>query len=57
MENKGYKQYLGQYWYPDVSTMTNHQTGKLTRLEYGNYEFKVGLKAKQFSKNSLKRAK
>ncbi|MFT6153652.1 MAG: hypothetical protein ACJA0E_001667 [Bermanella sp.] len=57
MENSGYQQYLGKFWYPNLSKMTNHQTGKITRLEYGNYEFKVGLQDKEFTKNSLKRAK
>ena len=57
MTNSDYKLYLDKYWYPNLSVMSNHQTGKATRLEYENYEFKVGLKSKQFTKNSLKRAK
>ncbi len=57
LSNKEFKQYLGKYWYPNLSEMTNHQTGKATRLAYENYEFRVGLKEKQFTKNSLKRAK
>jgi outer membrane lipoprotein-sorting protein len=57
LENKGYKQYLGKFWRPALSVMQNHQTGKGTRLEYKGYEFQVGLKDKEFTKNSLKRAK
>lgn len=57
LENKQYQEYLGQYWRPDVSYMKNHQTGKATRLEYKGYEFKVGVDEKDFTKNSLKRAK
>lgn len=57
LENKEYKQYLGQYWRPNISYMKNHQTGKATRLEYAGYEFKVGLNEKEFTKNSLKRAR
>jgi len=57
LENKGYKQYLNKFWRPDESYMKNHQTGKATRLVYKNYEFKVGLNDKEFTKNSLKRAK
>ncbi len=55
--NKDYKQYLGKYWRPGLSEMSNHQTGKSTQLIYENYSFQVGLKAKEFTKNSLKRAK
>jgi len=57
LKNTGFQQYLDKFWQPDLSVMTNHQTGKATRLEYENYKFKVGLNDKDFSKNSLKRAK
>lgn len=52
-----YNQYLGQYWRADQSTMTNHQTGKTTVLDYKNYQFKVGLKPSDFNKSSLKRVR
>jgi len=55
--NKDFKQYLGKYWRPALSEMENHQTGKSTRLIYEDYSFQVGLKGKEFTKNSLKRAK
>lgn len=55
--NKDFKQYLGKFWRPAVSEMVNHQTGKSTRLIYDDYSFQVGLKKKEFTKNSLKRAR
>ena len=55
--NNGYKQYLEQYWRPDEMFMENHQTGKSTVLTWENYQFKTGLSDKDFSKNSLKRAR
>ncbi len=54
---KGYHQYLDKYWRPDEMNMVNHQNGKSTRLIWSNYKFHVGLKARDFSKNSLKRAR
>jgi len=57
LANKGYQQYLGQYWRPDQMTMVNHQTGKSTILTWQDYKFKNGLDDKDFSRNSLKRAR
>lgn len=54
---KEYHQYLNKYWRPDEMNMVNHQNGKSTRLTWSNYKFQVGLKARDFSKNSLKRAR
>jgi hypothetical protein len=53
----GYQQYLGQYWRADELHMINHQTGKSTLLSWSDYQFKTGLQDKDFSRNSLKRAK
>jgi outer membrane lipoprotein-sorting protein len=53
----GYKQYLDQYWRADELHMINHQTGKSTLLTWSDYQFKTGLQDKDFSRNSLKRAK
>ncbi|MCA9484231.1 MAG: outer membrane lipoprotein-sorting protein [Nitrospina sp.] len=53
----GYKQYLGQYWYPDAMHMVNHQTGKKTALLWSNYKFRAGFTDRDFNKNSLKRAR
>ena len=55
--NSDYNQYLDQYWRPDSMLMENHQTGKSTLLTWENYKFKTGLSDKDFSRNSLKRAR
>ncbi len=57
LTNNGHKQYLGQYWRPDEMFMENYQTGKSTILKWENYKFKTGLTDKDFSRNSLKRAR
>ena len=57
LTNSGYQQYLGQYWRPAEMLMENHQTGKSTLLTWENYRFKTGLTDKDFSRNSLKRAR
>ena len=54
---ENYQQYLNQYWRADSMQMQNHQTGKSTTLSWNNYKFKTGLGDKNFSRNSLKRAK
>ncbi len=53
----GYQKYLDRYWYPDEMFMTNHQTGKSTRLVWKDYRFKTGLTDGDFNKNRLKRAR
>lgn len=57
MVASGYKQYLGQYWRPSMMQMVNHQTKKETRLDFTDYQFKMGLTERDFDKNSLKRAR
>jgi len=57
LENKGYQQYLGQYWRADEMLMTNHQNGKSTVLLWENYSFRNGFSDRNFDKNSLKRAR
>jgi outer membrane lipoprotein-sorting protein len=52
-----YKQYLGKYWRALEQVMENHQNGKTTLLALNDYQFKTGLSASDFNKNSLKRAK
>ena len=52
-----YQQYLNKFWRADIMNMVNHQTGKSTTLTWSNYKFKTGLTDKDFSRNSLKRAK
>ena len=53
----GYKKYLDKYWRADEMNMVNHQNGKSTRLVWSDYKFRTGLTDKDFSKNSLKRAR
>ncbi|MDQ7015900.1 MAG: outer membrane lipoprotein-sorting protein [Gammaproteobacteria bacterium] len=53
----GYQLYLNQFWRADELQMKNHPSGKSTLLHFSNYRFKTGLKAKDFSRNSLKRAR
>ncbi|MCK5872242.1 MAG: outer membrane lipoprotein-sorting protein [Methylococcales bacterium] len=56
-EFKDYQQYLNQYWRANEQVMSNHQTGKTTTLFWKNYQFKTGLTARDFDKNTLKRAR
>ena len=57
LTNTHYQQYLDRYWRPNKMLMVNHQTGKSTLLTWENYQFKTGLNKKDFSRNSLKRAR
>lgn len=52
-----YRLYLDKYWRAHSMTMTNHQNKKSTVFIVDKQEFNVGLSAKDFNKNSLKRAK
>ncbi len=52
-----FQQYLGHYWRPGLMDMVNHQTGKSTRLEWKDYEFKTGLTDRDFRSQTLKRIK
>ena len=52
-----YKQYLDKYWRTDEMTMVNHLTGKSTVLTWTDYQFRTKLKARDFSKTGLKRAR
>lgn len=52
-----YHQYLDKYWRAYEMNMVNHQNGKSTRLEWSEFEFRVGLTDKDFNKNSLKRVR
>lgn len=51
----GYHQYGGKHWRASKLSMVNHQTRKSTDLVWSNYRFKVGLTARDFNKNALKR--
>ncbi|OSM01405.1 putative von Willebrand factor, type A [Magnetofaba australis IT-1] len=53
----GYNQYLDQFWRPNRMYMINHQTHKSTELSWSNYQFRVGLKERDFDRSGLKRAR
>jgi hypothetical protein len=55
--SEGYKKYLDRYWRSEEMNMVNHQNGKSTRLAFSSYKFRLGLKDRDFSKASLKRAR
>lgn len=57
MVTSEWNEYLGQYWRPHMTTMSNLQTGKSTDLIMSNFQFKSGLNDGDFNKNSLKRAR
>jgi len=52
-----HRQYLDHYWRAHALHMVNHLTGKSTDLFWEGFEFRVGLKASDFTRNSLQRAK
>ncbi|NIB38106.1 outer membrane lipoprotein-sorting protein [Pseudomaricurvus alkylphenolicus] len=52
-----YQQYLNKYWRADHWLMQNHQTGKSTELSYKGWRFANGYRDRDFTKNSLARAK
>ncbi len=51
-----YKVYKEKHWRASQMEMTNHQTGKKTKLIFDEYNFGLNLKEEDFSQNSLKRA-
>ena len=51
-----YKQYEGQFWRAHVMIMKNHQTGKSTRLSWGEYSFRQGLTDRDFTPQGLPKA-
>ncbi|MFK7887901.1 MAG: outer membrane lipoprotein-sorting protein [Gammaproteobacteria bacterium] len=52
-----FQQYLDKYWRPARMEMVNHQTGKSTVLTFTDYAFQSGLKASNFNRNSLTKAR
>ena len=53
----GYEKYNKKFWRAGDMQMVNHQNGKSTLIKFEDYKFKTGLKASDFSQNSLKRAR
>jgi outer membrane lipoprotein-sorting protein len=50
-----YREYGDGIWRSHALTMTNHQTGKSTELNYGEFEFGVGLSDNDFVRGVLER--
>ncbi len=53
----GYEKHNKKFWRAGDMQMVNHQTGKGTLIKFADYKFNAGLKASDFSQNSLKRAR
>lgn len=51
-----YKQYEGQFWRAHTMLMDNMQTGKSTRLSWGEYSFRQGLTERDFTPQGLPKA-
>jgi len=51
-----YEIYQDKFWRAGEFNMTNHQTGKKTKLIFSDYKFAVGLEDSDFSQNGLMRA-
>lgn len=49
-----WRQYRDKFWRAHDLMIDNHQTGKSTRLQRGDYQFQVGLSEQDFSESSLK---
>ena len=56
LEFQDYRQYEGQFWRAHVMVMQNHQTGKSTRLSWGDYDFRQGLTERDFTPQGLPKA-
>ena len=52
-----FQQYLERHWRADVMSMTNHQTGKSTELQWSDYEHRAGLNERDFDRNALERTR
>ncbi len=55
LHSEGYRQYVSQFWRPDLIRMENHQTGKSTDLFFEDWRLQTGQPASLFSPARLKR--
>lgn len=53
----GYKLYENKFWRPLELDMTNHESGKITKLIWTDYQFHTGLTKNDFTTASLERAR
>ena len=56
MKFHDFRQYEKQFWRAHVMTMVNLQTGKSTRLSWGEYKFRNGLTQRDFTPQGLPKA-
>ena len=56
LQFQDYRQYEGQFWRAHVMVMDNMQTGKSTRLSWGDYSFRKGLTQRDFTPQGLPKA-
>ncbi|MEC7211107.1 MAG: outer membrane lipoprotein-sorting protein, partial [Pseudomonadota bacterium] len=56
LQFQDYRQYEGQFWRAHVMVMDNMQTGKSTRLSWGDYSFRKGLTERDFTPQGLPKA-
>jgi len=52
-----YHRYLDDHWRPQLLLMVNHQNGRQTELQFGDYRFHTGLTDGDFNKSSLQRVR
>ncbi|MEM6639763.1 MAG: outer membrane lipoprotein-sorting protein [Pseudomonadota bacterium] len=57
LTSSDFERYLDKHWRPLRMEMVNHQTGKSTVLSFRDYAFKTGLSEKDFTRNSLQKAR
>ncbi|GJL54715.1 MAG: membrane protein [Nitrospirales bacterium] len=50
-----YRQFLGQYWRPMKTVMTNLQTGAQSTIEWSEYKFRTSVQEHRFNSNVLRR--
>ncbi|MCB1917657.1 MAG: outer membrane lipoprotein-sorting protein [Rhodocyclaceae bacterium] len=53
----GYRQYLDRHWRPTEQTMENHQTGRVTRVQWEAFRFKTDLAPYDFTPDAITRAR
>lgn len=53
----GFSKMDGKHWRSSDMHMTNHQTGKQTKLHWKNYRFGAGISKEDFTMNSLMRVR
>ncbi len=53
----GYRQYLDNHWRPSEQIMSNHQTGKSTRIVWNQWRFKTGVSKSNFTPQALEQAR